>query len=192
MINNHLKIIHWNANDIKNKSIELLPSLNKENIDIAFISEIKLNPSAPLKMSNYIIYRTGNPIHLDTTTVNDGMVILLHRQIVHRQIKLNISFNINATTIKISSHSNTRITCISSTYKSPQNILDPNDLNVKNPLWIIRCVNPAGQVLYHHVQISDYVVIALIYLTHFLGHAGDRDRTYWMSLLSNSFTASLK
>jgi exonuclease III len=50
MLNNNLRIIHWNANGILNKANEFHTLLIREKIDIALISETKLKPTSQFKI----------------------------------------------------------------------------------------------------------------------------------------------
>lgn len=184
-LNNNLRIIHWNANGITNKSDELKILLNNEKIDIALINETRLLPSSKLTIPNYFTYRTDNSPR-PGSTANGGTAILIHRRIVHRHIVLNTSLNF--TTIEISlGQSPVRVSAV---YKRPQNLLDPydldtltggcewfivaGDLNSKHPFWNSHSTNRDGNVLYAHLQQSDYTIIAPNTPTHFPRHPGHR------------------
>lgn len=185
MHDNNLKIIHCNANGIRNKINELNLLLDTEKIDIALIRETSIKAKYPIKISNYKIYCMDNPVRPRCPT-NSGTAILVHRQIVHSKIFPNTK--LNSTSIEILTNQD-RIR-ISVVYKRPQDPLDiddlatltngcdwfvvAGDLNAKHPLWNSRATNPTVLVLYRHVQQTDYIVYAPCTPTHFPEHSGHR------------------
>lgn len=52
-----LKILNWNANGLRAKVGELIHFLNKHKIDLAVLTETKLDPNFNLKIRNYNIFR---------------------------------------------------------------------------------------------------------------------------------------
>jgi len=179
-----LKIIFWNANGIQHKINELSALLNKIKADIILIGETKLPPNKPLKLRNFHIYRSDNPLRPGRASFG-GTAILVHRRIVHEHITLDT--NLSSTTINISTGQHT--IRVSSVYKSPnqplieediEKLIDcdwfiaAGDLNSKHPLWNSRCSNTAGNILYRHVQNSDYSIISPDSPTHFPSAVGHR------------------
>lgn len=168
---NNLKLLHWNSNGLSNKTNELNALAKNLKIDIILISETPLKPSQIFKISNYHIYRTDLP-PVRGSPAHGGTAVLVHRRIVHQQIKLPTKLQSTSIKIKVN---NIEI-LISAIYKPPRQILDPNDLdiitkssdwivaagdfNAKHPIWNSRKINPAGNILSKHLQKNDYAVFA--------------------------------
>lgn len=158
-----LKIIHWNANSIKNKINELTTLLNTEKIDIALIGKTRIKPSFPIKIQNYIYCRTDNVTH-PGKTVNGSTAIFIHRHVIHRQVKINIQLNFTS----IENFIGQNKIRISAVCKRPQNPLDSkyldlltngcdlfimtSDMNAKRSLWNNDGTSLAGYVLDRHVR----------------------------------------
>jgi hypothetical protein len=167
----NLKIVHWNSDGITRKINELRAFSSKYKIDILLLSETHLKPGIKLHIPNYHTYRSDlQPIR--GSHAHGGTAVLVHRRITHNPIKLNTS--IQSTSILIKSNNSEIL--ISAVYKPPNAELDPIDLetltqsadwviaagdfNSKHPLWNSRTTNTAGNILYSHVQQSDYAVMA--------------------------------
>lgn len=194
MSHKSLKILHWNTNGITNKISELVTLLSIEKIDIALIGETKIKPSSPIKIPNYISYRTDNPIR-PGGSANGGTVTFINRHIIHRHVKIKTKLNSTSVEISIGSHQ----IRISAVYKKPQTPLDPKDLdslmngcdwfiivgnmNAKHSLWNSSSIYQVGRVLYGHVQQADFAVFASTIPTHFLGHPGHRPDVLGVTLV---------
>lgn len=120
------------------------------------------------------------------SAANGCTTIIVHRRLIHRQIKFDS--NMNSTSIEIPTrYDHIRISAV---YKRPLDQLNPNDLdiltngcdwfivagdlNAKPSLLNSRMVNPAGHVFYHHVQQVNYAVLAPNTPTHFPSHSEHR------------------
>ncbi|KAJ8873054.1 hypothetical protein PR048_026670 [Dryococelus australis] len=84
-----LKILLWNANGIKNKDYEFARFLLIEDLDIALITETRLNPTKRLSLPNYSIYRTGRQDY-----TRGGTAMLIKNNIKHRPIGPKGEFSI--------------------------------------------------------------------------------------------------
>jgi len=67
-------------------------------INIILVGETKFNPNTPLKLTNYITYRTENAPRAGSPA-HGGTALLVHRRFVHFNVMLNTI--INPTSIEI-------------------------------------------------------------------------------------------
>lgn len=58
-----LRLAHWNANGLQNKTIELANYMQEKKINIMMISETHLKPSKHLSIPNYDTIREDGQIH---------------------------------------------------------------------------------------------------------------------------------
>lgn len=54
------KILHWNANGIRNKSVEFFDYLLFKKISLACLNETKLDPSIRLSHPDFNVFRLDN------------------------------------------------------------------------------------------------------------------------------------
>lgn len=171
---NNLTVVHWNANGITNKVNELHAFIQNTKTNIILLNETHLLQSSKFKIPNYHTYR-NDLTPKRGSIAHDGTAVLVHRSIVHKHIELNTSILIKINNIEI---------LVSAVYEPPNAVLSPNDLdilttstewsitagdlNAKHPLWNSHSTNPVTKILYDHVQINDYVVLAPDTPTHFL------------------------
>lgn len=56
-LSNKIKILSWNCQSVRNKTIELQHHLESNNIDVAVICETWLTSNHQFNLNNYTIYR---------------------------------------------------------------------------------------------------------------------------------------
>ncbi|KAJ8897391.1 hypothetical protein PR048_002737 [Dryococelus australis] len=79
---NELKILLWNPNGIRNKDYEFARFMLIEDIDIALITETRLNPTKRLSLPNYSICQTDRQ---DST--GGGTAIFIKNNTKHRPLE---------------------------------------------------------------------------------------------------------
>lgn len=148
-----LRIMHWNANGIRNKISELKNILSQLKVDIILINETKLKSSTKFYVSGYRCIRKER----DNDGNGGGVAILIKDDINFSQVLLNLE-SFEAVAIKLSNN-----LIIASVYNPPRvkiiknylkkldktgkKLLIYGDFNAKNSYWRCKSNNANGKVL---------------------------------------------
>ena len=161
-----LRLLLWNANGIRREALEFAHTLKTEDIDIALISETKIQDDSPWHMPGYDIYKTQGQLR-----GHGGTAIAIKNTITHTQTYINGHENIQLT--EIETYTNRRMT-VGAIYVPPSKDLKAEDLdlltinhanfiyggdfNAKHPDWNSRTTNQKGKVLQRHSERHRYEV----------------------------------
>lgn len=164
---NNTRILFWNCQGVTRKRLELLQLVQQQNIDVILLNETHLSTNRHFKLPNYFSYYTNKPQTTNKPPAG-GTAILVHRRIIHHQIKID-THSLTNTTVHINS-GNTELR-LSAVYKSPKTILQTadihlllatltntiiaGDLNAKHTAWNSRVINTSGRLL------ADYLVTTI-------------------------------
>lgn len=162
-----LKIMQWNANSIFPKLQEFILVLKEYDIDIACLSETKLNNSVYLKIPGYKIYRVDRNRH------GGGVAIVIKCTIQHNLLDLQNTSCFES--IGISLQSCVGVLHILSVYKPPQMKLNSHDLNTltryrdvyvfgdfnaRNIIWNCSNTTAPGKLLHNYCLQKNIRIIA--------------------------------
>lgn len=168
--NGLLNIISWNAQSIANgaKLAQFERLLNERNIHVACLQETYLNRDSKFYLPNYTIYRN------DRLTHGGGVAIAIKRGIQHDLLDLCVTMNMECIAIAIHLRSGT--INISSVYSPHYSIHFGSDLskitatnnecmifgdfNAKHPSWHCSMANRSGNILFNHLNTSDFMLHA--------------------------------
>jgi hypothetical protein len=168
-------VASWNANGLRNKTIELQHYLKTHKIKIVLIQETHLKPSVNLFIPNFQVHRTDRP----GLKKGGGTAILVHQSIQHHQILTPDSFHIESTAIQITT--NHGPLNIISAYLPPaaafvaleleqllgdEPTLLAGDLNATHKTWNSVKNNRRGNLLYKLSQESNFIVAGPAVPTH--------------------------
>lgn len=174
-VKNAIKIMHWNANSIQNKTEELVHFLQEHDIDVALISETHLKPCNKFKVQNYSVYRTDR-----MRGPGGGTAILVKKLTQHYALPQMETEQTETTGIQLSTtEGNINIHAI---YIPPGNDLPENDLqeifrtdtptvaagdyNAKNTEWYSNVNNNRGQLLKKFIDLHQLDVLSSDEATH--------------------------
>lgn len=165
---NELQIMHWNAQGITTPSaiIQLERFLFEKQIDIFLINETFLNPGHKFKVNNYKIYREDRPSH------GGGVLIGVRRDIPHQRLEkfptitienISIIINLNNHPVRITSAYSPRFTNhfvndLEIITTSASEFFIFGDFNAHHISWHCLKNNTAGNKLYNHHLISNYLI----------------------------------
>ena len=159
-----LKILHWNANGIRNKKFELFDYLVKNNISICCLNETKLSPDIRFNHSDFKICRLDN---LDGNIAHGGVAVIVHKSVnfkllPHFKTKLieaigiNVSLQGRKTTIISAYYTGSTAKQNVNLFKrditklmSHENVILLGDLNARHTHWGCISANSTGKQLYH-------------------------------------------
>ena len=163
-----LRLLTWNANGIRREALEFAHIIKTEDIDIALVSETKIQDDSPWHMPDYDIYKTQGP-HRG----HGGTAIAIKNTITHTQTFIDGLENIQLTAIEI--YSNNRRMTVGAIYISPTadlkvedldllttnkaNFIYGGDFNAKCTDWNSRTNNRKGQTLQRHAYRQGYDVV---------------------------------
>lgn len=165
-----LKILQWNANNLKNKLLQFKTLITIENIDIALISETKYQFNC--NIPGFTVYTKNRE---DNT--GGGVAILIKNNIEHIPLAIQ-TVNLEATAIKIKNG-----TIIASIYQPPnkefltrdleeiltmsKKIIAAGDYNAKHTAWGNNMTNSHGRRLYEHHLRQQYLIESPNSYTHY-------------------------
>ena len=180
-----LKVLYWNANGIRQKSVELFHFMIARKIPIACINETKLKPGIRLSHPDFNIVRLDNP---DGPTAHGGVMIIIHRSIQYKVIN---SFNLQlmeAVGVELTTNGLRQLRIFAAyltgtarnhnyvSYRndiisltSLSNSLIAGDLNSKHHYWGCSRENRAGTVLFNEMMLRDFEIFAPSTPTYFPG-----------------------
>lgn len=192
----NLKIGHWNANGLANKTSELQDFLQKHKIDIMLINETNLTP----KMKNpdvpgYICYRKDRKAAKSTTKNPGGGVLALVNELLDiGEFPINFETKIEILGLKLNN------VLIYSAY-APQNTIDDHslnkmfnsgqqviimgDLNSRHPDWNCRGTNGNGVRLRKYIKRSRYELLAPNEFTFYPSNSKNNPSTIDLALIKN-------
>lgn len=161
-----LRVLEWNAQGIRHKTIELLDLLKRKNIDILLVNETFLVPTIKLFLDGYTIYRK------DRTSHGGGVAIAIKSALSHEPLPhINTSIIEN---VSILLHHNNKKIVFSSVYNPKDSpffkadmlkLIPKNaeyfifgDLNARHRFWNCLGYNRSGTALHRLLLRSDFVV----------------------------------
>ena len=163
-----LRLLTWNANSIRREALEFAHLLKTEDIDIALISETKIQDDSSWHMPDYDIYKTQGP-----NRGHGGTAVVIKNTITHSQTFINGLENIQLTAIDI--YANNRSMTVGAIYIPPRadlkvedldlmttnkpNFIYGGDFNAKCTDWNSRTTNRKGQTLQRHAYRQGYDII---------------------------------
>jgi hypothetical protein len=168
-IKNKLNLLNWNANSIKNKKDELLHILNDFKIDIAFITETKLQANIKFKLPGYQVYRK------DRNTNGGGVAIVAKKSLQHFEVQCTKTLYLETCAIKLK-YINKYVTLICA-YNPPQNkkflikrelnklfkmdksVIMCGDFNAKHLSWNCPVNNRSGNILNNFIINTDMLLL---------------------------------
>lgn len=198
-INNKLNFLNWNANSIKNKKSEFMHILNDLKIDIAFVTETKLQDKIKFKLPGYQIYRK------DRNTRGGGVAIIAKKSLVHFEVQCIKTLHMETCAIKLK-YSNHYITLIC-VYNPPQHnkpliqkelkklfnidkkVVMCGDFNAKHISWNCPVNNRDGNILNNYIINSDLLLLHPFDFT-FYPDTGARPSTLDLVICKNVPTIS--
>ena len=92
-----LRISVWNANGLCNHIQEIIPFIQRSNLDILLISETHFTSRSYVKIPNYIVYNTPHP----DETAHGGTAIIIRQNVKHYTREEYKQEHIQATSITI-------------------------------------------------------------------------------------------
>lgn len=110
-----LKLAHWNANGVRNKTQELAQFLHNNDIDVLLLNETHLKPSLDLIVQNYKTYRSdrlGRP--------GGGVAALVRNRIRSALTESPLTPTIEHVDVEIHTSNQEKIR-LSAIYTPPQN-----------------------------------------------------------------------
>lgn len=135
----NFKILNWNSNGLKNKTIELTQYLQEHEIDIALITETKLNQTDKINIKNYETYRKDRP-------TNGGGVAIIIKNTIHHSLIPDTHNILEILGIKIKNNIHLFALYINPNYRLTQHdraeifdahnkIIVAGDLNARHVTW---------------------------------------------------------
>lgn len=154
MTSKSYKIVEWNSNGLKNKTPELTHYLQTNDIDIALITETKLNNTDKINIKDYETYRKDRPTH------GGGVAIIVKKSVNHILIQ-NLNTNLELLGIKITGNIHIFVLYINPNYtithKNLNDIFDgrnkaliAGDLNARHVTWKNHINNTNGTNIYNY------------------------------------------
>jgi len=156
---NPLRISVWNANGLCNHIQEIIPFLQRSNLDILLISETHFTSRSYVKIPNYIVYNTPHP----DETAHGGTAIIIRQNVKHYIREEYKQEHIQATSIVI--QDDIGELNIAAVYSPPKHIIKEadytrlfrtlgrrflagGDYNAKHVTWGARITTTKGRELF--------------------------------------------
>jgi hypothetical protein len=177
VMDNHksLSILIWNAQSIRNKSLELENFLNSNKINICLLTETWLRQGDNLSLQNYFVYRNdrigNNP---NKRNNGGGVAIAIRNDIAHIQLPTlkteiieTIGLEVNGIRIYSVYFPGSRLNSEKiSSFKADlgkitsiqKNYFLGGDLNAKHRFWNCTKGNKAGSILYNEMITRNFIL----------------------------------
>lgn len=191
---NQLKLLQWNAQGATTQSViaQIDYTLNKHNIDIAFIAETFLSSSHEIEFTNFTSHRSDRNSH------GGGVLIAVRNNIEYKclpnyktSLAENISIEISIdkkrmvfTAAYIPKYTASFASDINKITPENKNFITLGDFNAKHVAWNCSTNNRAGKVLYNMLNNSNFVIHHPNTHTHF-PHCGNRPSTIDFALTNS-------
>ena len=181
--NNSIKdktIISWNAGGLKNKKQLLEILIDEQNPVCVAIQESKLLEKFPFKINKYKFLHRSMPVG-ENENAHGGVGILIHQDLVYRQIHLNTIFQ----AVAIQTHLHKQVT-LCNIYIHPKQDFNESDLediisqlpapfiltgdfNSHNTLWYDSKTDSRGRKIENFVLNNDLIILDKNEFTFFRG-----------------------
>jgi len=158
-ITRNQRILTWNANSVVGKKAELQLFLQANNIDVAAVSETKLQPKNRFSIPGYKVYR------LDRNRFGGGVMLLVNSNLHHDSFPLPPMTGLDATAVCLQLQNHNKL-ILASAYLPPSTTLSPldleaiftsqdaviltGDLNCKHAIWNNTSTNKNGNTLFSY------------------------------------------
>lgn len=192
----NLKFTYWNARGIRNKKFEFFNFLLNFNIDVACISETKLNDNVRFSHIDFAVYRCDN---LSGSISSGGVMILVKRTVKHQLMSVTNTGIIESIGISLEVSPGRTINVVSAYFTgstgrhdyvkfrndiryltSIQNVFVLGDLNSKHHYWKCHSENRAGRILFQEMNEGGFDVHFPVEFTY---HPISRHRPSMLDLL---------
>lgn len=156
--NKPVKIVHWNANGIRDKLAELTDFAFRFEVDIILINETKLLKSDKCHINNFKCYRKDR----ESKNREGGGALFIRNGISHSELPVQTE-DIEAHAIRLNDNNIIIVSC----YNPPQTNINRNDLyrifslnnkviaigdlNSKHPQWHCKQTNINDRILYNYM-----------------------------------------
>ena len=122
--NCNLSIVHWNANGLIHKKLELEDFIKEHQVDILLITETHLKKYHNIYIPNYTTIRNDR-----TSGKKGGTAIIINNKLKFTSINYNTTPNLEITAIKLHIDQDSTLNIIA-TYKPPNSELLKEDLEI--------------------------------------------------------------
>lgn len=168
-----LRIHSWNANGIRNKTDELKTYIRQHDIDVMFISELKLQNSLTLKIPNYTAYFKPRP-----GSRFGGVGVIIKKEIPHsigpnvdstiEHICLNVAKKLTLVGVYNRPSNDFTDDCLNNLLIQNKQVLIIGDLNATHAMWNCNRNNQNGQILFSYLDnTTDSFLLHTTTPTHF-------------------------
>lgn len=179
---NSLKILHWNANGIRQHREELQEFLVERRIDVALISETHLRPGDGMSSPTHRIYRTDRQ-----GPRGGGTAVYIHRRLDHYPLPTPQTTDLEVTMVCVkTTRGSLNLAAgyippdkeaipdeLDAVFDSGRPTILAGDLNAKHPAWHSRVRNQKGRLIQRYVEERRIAVLAPSDPTHFHGRGAD-------------------
>lgn len=168
-----LRIHAWNANGLRYKTDELQTYIRHYDIDVMFISELKLSNPLTIKIPNYTAYLKPRP-----GSRFGGVGVIIKKEIPHsigkdvnstiEHICLNVANNLTIVGVYNRPSNDYTDDCLKNLLSQNNQVLIIGDLNATHTMWNCNRSNQNGQTLYNHLDMTaDSFLLHTTSPTHF-------------------------
>lgn len=170
-MNSSISITLWNANGLLSRKLELDQFLEREQVDIALITETHCTAATAYNQSGpYLVYHTFHP----SGKARGGVAIYIRNRLQHSLGHSKSTVYLQMTSISLTIRD--APTTIAVSYISPSHTLDDNDItgiftllgprwilggdfNAKHPHWGSSSATPRGRLIYGKI-VHDSLTVA--------------------------------